>query len=176
MSVPSPRPVRPARSPPRPRDRGAADGWGAPTREICSNLDRPGARAMLSLARDFRDADPLTMLKLDGQSREARIGLARFSPGQAAIGTDLPEWRTDVLNRYDRPGPMAGEAEVKFLDGDFRIVKPGSFVRCAVTGVPIPLEELKYWDVELQEAYANPEAVLKRHFPEAQKGRKASSS
>jgi hypothetical protein len=77
-----------------------------------------------------------------------------------------------VLNRSDRPGPMAGEAEVKFLDGDFRIVKPGSFVRCAVTGVPIPLEELKYWDVELQEAYANPEAVLKRHFPDAARGRK----
>ena len=25
---------------------------------------------------------------------------------------------------------MAGEAEVKFLDGDFRIVRPGAFVRC----------------------------------------------
>ena len=85
-------------------------------------------------------------------------------------------WRTDVLNRYDRPGPMAGEAEVKFLDGDFRIVKPGSFVRCAVTGVPIPLEELKYWDVELQEAYANPEAVLRRHFPDAVRARKAAGS
>jgi hypothetical protein len=86
------------------------------------------------------------------------------------------EWRTDVLNRYDRPGPMAGEAEVKFLDGDFRIVKPGSFVRCAVTGVPIPLEELKYWDVELQEAYANPEVVLSRHYPDVARGRKGVSS
>jgi hypothetical protein len=35
-------------------------------------------------------------------------------------------------------------------------------VRCAVTGVPIPLDELKYWSVELQEAYAGPEAVLRR--------------
>jgi len=51
---------------------------------------------------------------------------------------------------------------VKFLDGDFRIVRPGAFVRCAVTGVPIPLEELKYWSVDRQEAYASPEAVLKR--------------
>jgi hypothetical protein len=76
-----------------------------------------------------------------------------------------------VLNRYDRSSPMATEAEVKFLDGDFRIVKPGGFVRCAVTGVPIPLEELKYWDVELQEAYADPEAVLRRHFPEWSKRR-----
>ena len=57
---------------------------------------------------------------------------------------------------------MAGEAEVKFLDGDFRIVRPGAFVRCAVTDLPIPLEELKYWSVDLQEAYSTPEAVLKR--------------
>jgi hypothetical protein len=57
---------------------------------------------------------------------------------------------------------MPGEAEVKFLDGDFRVVRPGSFVRCAVTGVQIPLEELRYWSVELQEAYASPQAVLQR--------------
>jgi hypothetical protein len=36
-------------------------------------------------------------------------------------------------------------------------------VRCAVTGQAIPLEELKYWSVERQEAYATPEAVLERH-------------
>ena len=72
-----------------------------------------------------------------------------------------------VLNRSDRPSPMTGEAEVKYLDGDFRVVRPGAFVRCAVTGLPIPLEELKYWSVDLQEAYVNPEAVLQRHFPSA---------
>ena len=54
---------------------------------------------------------------------------------------------------------MNGEADLKYLDGDFRVVKPGAFVRCAVTGVAIPLEELKYWSVETQEAYASPEAV-----------------
>ncbi len=72
-----------------------------------------------------------------------------------------------MLNRFDRPLPMAGEAEVKYLDGDFRIVRPGAFVRCAVTGVAIPLEELKYWSVDLQEAYATPQAVLQRHYPRA---------
>ena len=76
-----------------------------------------------------------------------------------------------MLNRFDRSPSMAGEAEVKYLDGDFRVVRPGAFVRCAVTGVPIPLEELKYWSVDLQEPYANPEAVLQRHFPDA-RGRK----
>ena len=67
-----------------------------------------------------------------------------------------------LLNRTDRPTPMPGEAEVKYLDGDFRVMRPGAFVRCAVTGVPIPLEELRYWSVDLQEAYATPEAVLQR--------------
>ena len=74
-----------------------------------------------------------------------------------------------MLTRYDRSSPMAGEAEVKFLDGDFRVIKPGAFVRCAVTGVPIPLEELKYWSVEAQEAYASPEIVLQRYHPDRTK-------
>ncbi len=71
-----------------------------------------------------------------------------------------------MLNRYDRLPPMAGEAEIRFLDGDFRVIRPGAFVRCAVTGVPIPLEELKYWSVDLQEAYVSPEAVLSRFHPD----------
>ena len=75
----------------------------------------------------------------------------------------------EVLNRTDRSSPMAGEAEVKYLDGDFRVVRPGAFVRCAVTGLPIPLEELKYWSVDLQEAYASPDVVLQRHFPHARR-------
>jgi hypothetical protein len=70
-----------------------------------------------------------------------------------------------VLNRFDPHSSSAGEAEVRFLDGDFRVMRPGAFVRCAVTGTPIPLEELKYWSVERQEAYASPEAVLRRLHP-----------
>ena len=68
-----------------------------------------------------------------------------------------------MLNRYDSSSSMAGEAEVKYLDGDFKVIRPGAFVRCAVTGKAIPLEELKYWSVDLQEAYASPEVVLQRH-------------
>ena len=48
-------------------------------------------------------------------------------------------------------------------------MRPGAFVRCAVTGIPIPLEELKYWSVDLQEPYSTPEAVLKRLHPQAAK-------
>jgi hypothetical protein len=58
---------------------------------------------------------------------------------------------------------MPGGAEVRYLDGDFRVVRPGAFVRCAITGVEIPLEELRYWSVERQEAYASPETVMQRH-------------
>ena len=68
-----------------------------------------------------------------------------------------------MLNRYNPSSPMSGEAEVKYPDGDFRVVKPGAFVRCAVTGQAIPLEELKYWSVDRQEAYASPQAVLQRY-------------
>jgi hypothetical protein len=68
-----------------------------------------------------------------------------------------------VLDRFDYRSQ--GQAELKYLDGDFRVMRPGSFVRCAVTGVQIPLEELKYWSVERQEAYASPEVVMQRLHP-----------
>jgi hypothetical protein len=74
-----------------------------------------------------------------------------------------------MLTRFDRSATTPGEAEVKFLDGDFRVLKPGAFIRCAVTGVPIPLEELKYWSVDLQEAYVSPDVVMQRHHPEVAK-------
>jgi hypothetical protein len=66
------------------------------------------------------------------------------------------------MNRFERRPIPAGEAEVEYLDGELRVLRPGSYVRCAVTGVPIPLEDLRYWSVDLQEAYAGPEAKLQR--------------
>src|SRR5580700_3127914 len=83
-----------------------------------------------------------------------------FESGAGPQSTEQSE--AHLLNRTDRPAPMPGEADVKYLDGDFRVVRPGAFVRCAVTGVAIPLEELRYWSVDLQEAYATPEAVAQR--------------
>ena len=88
-----------------------------------------------------------------------------FTSIRREVGRDRPERSMNVLNRYSGPSPMPGEAEVRYLDGDFRVVRPGAFVRCAVTNIPIPLEELKYWSVELQEPYATPEAVLQRLAP-----------
>ncbi|WP_339333149.1 DUF2093 domain-containing protein [uncultured Maricaulis sp.] len=46
-----------------------------------------------------------------------------------------------------------GEAILEFGDSDFIILKGGRFVRCAVTGDPIDLNELRYWNVDEQEAY-----------------------
>ena len=65
------------------------------------------------------------------------------------------------MNRFDRRPIGAAEAQVDFLDGDFRITRPGAFVRCAASGLPIPLDELRYWSVAEQLAFSSPEAVLK---------------
>ena len=66
------------------------------------------------------------------------------------------------MNRFERPPQGAVEAELDYRDGDYRVRKSGTFVRCAVTGEPIPLEELRYWSVDRQEPYSSPEARLRR--------------
>ncbi|HRK65751.1 MAG TPA: DUF2093 domain-containing protein [Terricaulis sp.] len=63
------------------------------------------------------------------------------------------------MNKYD---PGAPEAKIQFGDNDFTILKAGNFVRCAVSGEPIPLDELRYWSVDLQEAYRGPEEATQR--------------
>ena len=52
-------------------------------------------------------------------------------------------------------GFSPSEAQVRYLDADYVVVKPGTFVRCAITGKPIPIEDLTYWSVDRQEAYAD---------------------
>jgi hypothetical protein len=86
---------------------------------------------------------------------------------ERAPGIGSPSGEISVLNKFGPSGH--GEAQVQYLDGDFRVISPGTFVRCAVTDARIPLDELKYWSVDLQEAYAIPNAVLQRHFPGASK-------
>ena len=63
------------------------------------------------------------------------------------------------MNRFEGPG--SGEAKVRYLDADFQVLSAGAFVRCAVTGSPIPLDELKYWSVARQEPYIDVEASAK---------------
>lgn len=67
-----------------------------------------------------------------------------------------------MMNRFEGPGSR--EARIRYLDGDFQVLSPGSFVRCAMTGDSIPLDELKYWSVARQEPYADAAASLKREL------------
>lgn len=55
-----------------------------------------------------------------------------------------------------------GEAKLHYLDGEYEIVVAGAYVACAVTGMHIPLDALRYWSVDLQEAYASPAIATQR--------------
>lgn len=58
-------------------------------------------------------------------------------------------------------------ARVYYMANGFRMLSAGDHVLCAVTGQVIPLDELRYWSVIKQEAYASAEistrAALGRH-------------
>ena len=44
-------------------------------------------------------------------------------------------------------------AKIKYLPNNFKVIQDGDYVTCAISGKKIPLENLTYWNVELQEAY-----------------------
>ena len=52
------------------------------------------------------------------------------------------------------------EARIQYLAGTFRLLGAGDHVRCAESGVQIPLEELRYWSVERQEPYIDAAASV----------------
>ena len=54
------------------------------------------------------------------------------------------------------------KAKLKFKPNSFEIIEEGDHVVCAVSGKNIPLNQLNYWNVELQEAYFSPIEVNKR--------------
>ena len=66
------------------------------------------------------------------------------------------------MNISERPPVPGPEAALDYGHGEFRVIRPGAFVRCAVTGAPIRLDDLRYWSVEFQEPYISPEAVRLR--------------
>ena len=51
------------------------------------------------------------------------------------------------------------KAKLKFGPNTFEVVEKGDYVECAVSGKNIPLQNLEYWNVELQEAYFSPKEV-----------------
>jgi len=54
------------------------------------------------------------------------------------------------------PPVSPSPATLHYGDGEFAVLRPGAYVTCAVSGVPIALAALRYWSVERQEAYASP--------------------
>jgi hypothetical protein len=52
--------------------------------------------------------------------------------------------------------PTGGrEARLRYVQGSYMLLSPGDYVLCAVSGVRIALADLRYWNVEFQEAYAS---------------------
>ncbi|MBT0668922.1 DUF2093 domain-containing protein [Novosphingobium profundi] len=66
-----------------------------------------------------------------------------------------------LMTSADRPAKLA------FGPNGFRMLTPGSYVNCAVTGEPISLEELRYWSAERQEPYASAEIATRRLLADA---------
>jgi hypothetical protein len=150
--------------------------------ECAWDIQKAGCQFNIAAAADIAFDDgfrsctqgaTLQIAHLNGGCRKGRSLAAAIRPAVDRIthhgfGLVRPAGDARVLNRSFDSSPMTGEAELRYLDGDYRIIKPGAFVRCAVTGVSIPLEELKYWSVDLQEPYASPQAVMQRQSPPAQ--------
>ncbi len=64
------------------------------------------------------------------------------------------------MNAFDKD--LGDIAVLHYGDGEYAIMRPGRYVICAVTGIRIPLEALRYWSPAHQEAYAGPTEALKR--------------
>ncbi|MEY2926036.1 MAG: hypothetical protein RL367_513 [Pseudomonadota bacterium] len=47
-------------------------------------------------------------------------------------------------------------ARLHYMANGFRVLTQGDHVLCGVSGVPISVEQLRYWSVMKQEAYATP--------------------
>ena len=51
------------------------------------------------------------------------------------------------------------KAKLNYKSNSFDIIENGDHVLCAISKRKIPLENLNYWNVELQEAYYSPVEV-----------------
>jgi len=54
------------------------------------------------------------------------------------------------------------KAKLNFKHNYFEIVEEGDYVECAISGKKILLQNLNYWNVDLQEAYFSPKEVNER--------------
>jgi hypothetical protein len=67
------------------------------------------------------------------------------------------------MNFHDRPRLEPREARLRYLPGEYLVIAPGQFVRCAVTGRPVSLDDLRYWSAEMQEPYFSADIALQRY-------------
>ena len=54
------------------------------------------------------------------------------------------------------------KAKLIFKHNYFDIIEEGDYILCAISGKEIQLQNLNYWNVDLQEAYYSPIEVSKR--------------
>ena len=54
------------------------------------------------------------------------------------------------------------KAKVIFKHNYFEIIKDGEYVLCDISGKEILLQNLNYWNVDLQEAYFSPKEANER--------------
>jgi hypothetical protein len=48
------------------------------------------------------------------------------------------------------------KAKLLFKHNSFDIIEEGDYILCAISGKEIKLNDLNYWNVDLQEAYFSP--------------------
>ena len=53
-------------------------------------------------------------------------------------------------------------AKIKYLPNNFQIIESGDYVICAVSNKEISIDNLTYWNVELQEAYYSYKEAFKK--------------
>ena len=53
-------------------------------------------------------------------------------------------------------------AKIKYFPNNFQIIESGDYVICAVSNKEISIENLTYWNVELQEAYYSYKEAFKK--------------
>ncbi|WP_085808991.1 DUF2093 domain-containing protein [Sphingomonas sp. TZW2008] len=54
-----------------------------------------------------------------------------------------------LMSNSDRP------ARLHYMANGFRVLTPGDHVTCAISGARIAIEDLRYWDVASQRAFAS---------------------
>jgi hypothetical protein len=57
--------------------------------------------------------------------------------------------------------PAGRLARLHYMANGYRVLASGDHVLCAVTGEKIAVDDLRYWSVVRQEAYASPEVATR---------------